>query len=322
MINTFPDEFSVEGAEKDKDVRYVEQKIDSGIIEFLFVKEPRIARSNKVLNAFTSAMTILLEESLKNNVQRAQEMADDYLHNIKKIHGNQKSIIERCVSGAEEQENYQEFVKSVAREVQENPSVTAEDICALSKEIRLIDYHIGGYNLLRDNSSRIAITDNHDLRKFLLGLSHLFFDSFSKNKVLVSLHEIDKDFRCSFEYETFNVAMHSFLENIVKYSKPYSKVRIYTQNTGQLIFQMESIRLEKDELTSIFKRGVSGRNVPDDLRGNGIGMYQLKKALDRSNISISIRPNYSKNSDLNGIQYAENIFSFTFPKFSFRDVSF
>ncbi len=129
--------------------------------------------------------------------------------------------------------------------------------------------------------------------------------------------EVDKNFLCSFEYETFNIAMHSFIENIVKYSKPYTTVRVYTQNeSGELVFEMESIRIDRNEISKIFERGVSGRHVPEYLRGKGIGMYQLKKALDRSRISIIISADLSKGTKIGDINYTKNTFVFRFPNYS------
>ena len=258
-----------------------------------------------------------MEGSVFHGLEMAKKMADDYLHNIVKIHGNQKSIVERCVSEAEGKENYNEFVTAVKENIQREPGIFAEDLCALSKEVRLIDYHIGGYKLLHDASARVSVTNNHNLKKFLLGLLHLFFDSFKKNNVLVSLHEVDENFFCAFEYETFNIAMHSFIENAVKYAKPYSKIVVHTKAGGrELSFVMESIRIEKDEIRKIYERGAYGSNVPEFLRGNGIGMYLLKQSLDRSNISIDIAPDYSQNSTgADNIQYIKNTFMFTFPKY-------
>ncbi|MEK7568672.1 MAG: ATP-binding protein [Patescibacteria group bacterium] len=319
VVNSFPDDFTVpkQESQKNKKSRYFRKNTSFGILEFLLIEEERVANSNKVFNAFVVAIETALEKSISHNLEKAREMADDYLHNIIKIHGNQKSIVERCVFGAEGQESYTDFVSVVKENVQRNPDMFAEDICALSKEIRLVDYHIGGYNLLRDASSRVTITDNHNLKKFLLGLSHLFFEFFRKNNVVVSLHDISESFLCSFEYETFNIAMHSFLENTVKYSKPYSRIIVYTRTeSGELIFQMESVRIEKDEIIKIFERGVFGRCVPEDLRGSGIGMYQLKKALDRSRISVTVSPDHSQSSEVNGVRYTKNTFSFRFPKYS------
>ncbi len=280
FINSFPADFVTpkQGKEEKDKSRYIRKDLEFGTLEILTIGEERIAYSNRVFNPFVSAIETVVTQSMSNSSQKAKEMSDDYLHNIVKIHGNQKSIVERCVHGAEGQASYNDFVATVKRDIEKKPDEFAEDICALSKEVRLVDYHIGGYKLLQDSFSRINITDNHNLRKFLLGLSHLFFESFTKNSVVLSLHDIDENFLCSFEYETFNIAMHSFLENTVKYSKPYSRVNVYTHTeSGDLIFEMESVRIEKDETEKIFERGVFGRNVPDDLRGSGIGMYGLKK---------------------------------------------
>ena len=317
MLDTFPVTFSSPSDERQKSdgERYLRKRIETGIFEVLLVKENRVANSNSVFNAFIASVEAIVVGLTSHSVGKAREMADDYLHNMIKIHGNEKSIIERCIFEAEGMLTHGEFVAAIKQKMISNSDEFAEDICALSQEIRLVDYHIGSYNLLREVSSRISITNNHNLRKFLLGLSHLFFDALSKNHILLSLHDVDKDFACSFEYETFNSAMHCFIENIVKYAKPYSKVSVYTLNqTGELVFEMESIRIEKSETMTILERGVYGRNVPEYLRGSGIGMYQLKKALVRSGISFFIIPDHALDSEMNDVRYTKNTFKFNFPQ--------
>ena len=314
-MDSFPNGFLSPGSDgfnKDGE-RYLHKNLKNGEYEILLAAEPRIANSNKVFNAFILALETILESITEHTSQRAQELTDDYLHNIIKIHGNQKSIIERCVADSEGQTSYRDFVAATAKSLQKRPGDFAEDICALSKEIRLVDYHIGGHKLLKD-SSRISITDNHDLKKFLLGLSHLFFESLSKKGVLLELYKMEDGFRCSFEYETFNIAMHNFIENIVKYAQPKSTVTVSTNSIERmLMFQMLSIKIEPDEKEHILQRGVHGTHVPREKRGSGIGMYQMKKALDRSGILIDIVPDQSQSFDIDGIKYGRNTFIFHFP---------
>ena len=131
---------------------------------------------------------------------------------------------------------------------------------------------------------------------------------------MFSLHDIDETFTCSFEYETFSMAMHCFIENATKYVKPYSKVVAYTDcEERKLIFEMESIRIEKEEVDRLYERGSFGMNVPEDLRGSGIGMYQIKKALARSKIKDSIVSKLNEQSELQGVRYTKNSFTFELP---------
>lgn len=320
LIDSFPSEFETpeQDQQRDSQVRYIRKNIEStadiAVLEILLTEESRIANSNKVFNSFVTTLEVAVRGFMELSGGVAKAMADDYLHNVIKIHGNQKSIIERCVSRAEGSSlTYKDFIDAVKSDIQTRPEVFADDICALSQEIRLIDYHIGGYKLLRDKHTRISITDNHNLRKFLLGLSHLFFDTFKKKGVILSLHSLDDSFHTSFEYETFNIAMHSFLENAVKYSRPYSKITVNLErDISRLVFEMESVRIEKHELETILERGTYGVNVPEDLKGTGIGMYQLKTALERSGIAFSITPDHSRSWELDGVRYTRNLFSFDF----------
>ncbi len=319
LVNSFPLEFTIPQSEneKNKKTRYLRKGISTGTFEILLVDEDRVANSNKVFNAFVVSIENILEDLTTHTSTKAREIADDHLHNIIKIHGNQKSIIERCVLNAEGESSYSDFVNSVKKDIEIRPGEFAEDLCALSNEVRLVDYHLGGYKLLSDSSSRITITHNHNVRKFLLGLCNLFFDSLKKDNVFLNVHEIDWNFLCSFEYETFNIAMHSFLENAVKYVKPYSRIDVFIRaELGELVFEMESVRIEKNEIRSILGRGIYGQNVPQNLRGSGIGMYLLKRALERSEIEFNILPDHTRGSNVDGVKYTPNTFVFRFPKYS------
>ena len=314
LLNSFPPDFNLNNF---KEKRFFSSSTDTGIVEGVIIDEPRISRSNKVFSSFTSLLVSIINSSMLKNIEKAKGISDDYLHNIIKIHGDQKSIIERCIASSEGQENYADFVEEVRKNIQRNPQIFAQDICALSREIRLVDHQIGGYNLIHDLSSRISITDNHNLKKFILGLLHIFYDTFNKSGVKISMYDVDENFTCSFEYETFNIAMQNFIENALKYAMPDSKIVVKTTTKGELVFTMDSIRIDKDEVERIFERGVYGRCVPQDLKGQGIGMYQLKKALDRSGVFINIIPDLSESSELAGIRYTKNTFVFKFPKYSF-----
>ncbi|MDD2208752.1 MAG: hypothetical protein PHU45_05355 [Bacilli bacterium] len=315
LLNYFPDNFiaPAEDEYRDDKTRYIRKNVSFGVLEVLMKKEKRITDSNKVFKAVVNS----LEDILERTTSLAKDIADDYLHNVIKIHGNQKNILERCIFGIEGQEKHSDFVQAVKNKMSSSLDESAEDICALVKETRLVDYHIGAYNLFHNLSPKPNITENHNLKKFLLGLSHLFFDSLNKNNITLSLHKVNSNFKCAFEYETLNVAMHCFIENLVKYVKPYTTVYADSDDSnGRLVFTMESIRIEKKELSDIYERGVSGSNVPSDLRGNGIGMYQLKKAIDRSGISLNIDIDYSQNSEVDEIAYTKNTFTFHFSEYS------
>ncbi|MEK9160915.1 MAG: hypothetical protein AAB440_02690 [Patescibacteria group bacterium] len=317
IFSTFPESF-VSPSTPSSHVggqRYLRQAAAFGSYEILLQEEPRISNSNKVFNAFVQLTEQTLAAAVHNLSAKALELSDDYLHNIVKIHGNQKSIVERCVASAEGQPTYADFENTVREYVQTHPQETATDLCALSNEIRLVDYHIGGYNLLRGAHTRTSVREVN-LKKFLLGLSHLFFQQLSKNRIMLSLHNVDEHMLCAFDYETFNVAMHGFLENTTKYAKPYSKISVFTKSgSGDLVFEMQSIRIEKNETNIILERGEYGKNVPDDLRGSGIGMYQLKKALDVSGIQFGVFPDHTTQEYVDKVPYTPNTFVFTFPKY-------
>jgi signal transduction histidine kinase len=319
VFNTFPEDFDYELL-KIKDNRYFVKEYDYGSLE-VFVSsdknnnDQRLVHSNKNFNSlirFIEGISPLLIKNIKDNTE---EILDEYLHNIIKIHGNQKVIVERFTYFEKPTESYSDFVEAVENKIREKPEEFSRDICELSKEIRFMDYHIGGYRLLNNKNLEKDIT-RQNLKRFLLGLSHQFFKDLSINDINLDLRDINENIFCYFEYETFNIAIHNFFQNAVKYTKPQSLIKVSTDNKSQLklIFSMYSVKIEENEKKTIFDRGTYGVNTPKELRGNGIGMNTIKKALERSNIKLEIEVNQNTSVVSNGIPYTQNVFYFIFPK--------
>lgn len=323
ILNTFPEDFKVENySEKERGVTY--QFVSKGdlVNNFEFFignskQNERLIKSRKNFNVILGIIEPIIELVAKNLKEDTNSILEEYLHNLVKIHGNQKSIIERFTDFDKPQESFNDFVDSVSLKIRNNPDQFAKDICDMSKEIRLMDYHIGGYRLLNDKKTEKSLT-KQNLKKFLLGLSHQFFKDLSGNNIYIELNGVSDKIYCLFEYETFNIAMHNFLQNAVKYSKPNSRIHVKTNDSKkQLIFSMDSVKIERDEMENLFEKGVYGKNTPEKFRGDGIGMNTLKKALMRSNITLHIDPEYANNENYNGVEYVRNVFRFNFPENSY-----
>lgn len=322
IINTFPVNFNISKIEKNK---YIKKDCDFGTLEIFISNEKkdknedRFIYSNKnfksLVNIIEGLSPIFIKE-IKNNTE---EILDEYLHNIIKIHGNQKAIVERFTYFDKPTESHSDFIDAVENRIKEKPEQFARDICELSKEVRFMDYHIGGYNLLNNKKIEKSIT-RQNLKRFLLELSHQFFKDLSSNNISINLRDVRDDVFCSFEYETFSIAIHNFLQNAVKYAKPNSLIKVFTDTENkQLIFSMDSVKIEKNEMDRIYEKGTFGINTPERLRGNGIGMNTLKKALERSSINIYIAPDFNKSELFNGIHYVRNVFYFTFPTGNYKN---
>lgn len=322
LVDTFSQKYySLTEEEIGKNSRYYNEKCEFGFLEIYIKDESRLINSNKNYNVLVSTTKELIRILLEGLSKDAGDIIDEHLHNIIKIHGNQKSIIERCTYSGVHHESYGEFVKFVESNLLASPNQFAHDLCELSKEINFMDYHIGGYRLMSDKKMKKTVSFQ-GLKKFLLGLSYSFFDEFNKNKILLNLHDVDEKVFCEFEYETFNIAMHCFLQNAAKYAMPGSKIHVRTNDTKrQIIFSMTSVKIEKNEMGKIFEKGVYGVNAPQVLRGDGIGMFTLKKALERSGIDIYIDADYANNQNDGTVEYVKNSFELTFPngKYEVRD---
>jgi signal transduction histidine kinase len=110
------------------------------------------------------------------------------------------------------------------------------------------------------------------------------------------------------DYKMFNLAMHHFMNNAVKYAKPYSKISIsFNFKDSILSIVMMSVKIDKDEIKEIFKLGVSGKNV-GTRAGDGVGMFMIDKALTLLGAKMNIHPDYMKHETVHDTHFTENTF--------------
>ncbi len=321
VIDTIPESFkdkrddgSINGGFRKSRYRRYLTDFDHGSIDMI-VMDDRIIRTNKNFFAFVNAMKTLAETMVAKIDEEVSNVVDDFFHNIIKIHGDERNIIDRCLpKNNGEGLTCKDIVKEIEKHIKSNSGEVAEDLFELSREIDFMDYHFSGYRLMYNKQQESLTVTRHNLKKFLLKIYHRFLNDFADNNVKVNLHDMEDKYYCEFEYETLNVAMHNFFQNAAKYALPNSRISVNVDEEDRLIFDMMSIKIEKGEMNSIKERGVFGVNTPDILKGAGIGMYQIDIALKRNNINFYILPDYSKYVEFEGTPYVKNKFEFTFSK--------
>ncbi len=196
-------------------------------------------------------------------------------------------------------------------------SQAAETLLYLQKRIVELGAHMVSFELLHLNDEIELSKNHHNIRRLILNVWHAFDDNRESTGLNLKFHfdndeaESNKVF---LDYKIFNAALYNFLNNTFKYAHPHTDIHVdfsHNLSTGEfeLIFSMRSLRVEPDELDSIFDLGKRGKNARE--RGNGIGMFVVKKALNLNGFNIHVRPEYSDRRDWDRRQYIWNRFFVT-----------
>ena len=81
---------------------------------------------------------------------------------------------------------------------------------------------------------------------------------------------------------------------MAKYVRPHTDVTIsfsYNKKSLSIIFNMQSVHIEKSEIKDIFKEGYSGLEAKKSKKdGEGIGMYRAQVLLDLNGGTINVEP--------------------------------
>ena len=184
---------------------------------------------------------------------------------------------------------------------------------------RVADFQaqIEGFKLLSNDEIRLDL-GMHNLKKVLLNILYPFYAEFHNKNVIVEIQisdDVAEENKMKIDYKIFNVAMHHFFNNIVKYTKPNSMVNIrFDSLTNNLTFEMLSVRIEQEEMEKIFELGISGANV-GNLGGDGVGMFMVKKSLQFLGCEINIISNYLTTIYLDDVPYTENKFLVKFQSY-------
>jgi hypothetical protein len=151
---------------------------------------------------------------------------------------------------------------------------------------------------------------NHDIRKVVLNLLHVFLQDFAELRVKVKVSQCST--KVALDYDTFHSAVYHVLDNAAKYVMPDSDLLIdFRAVEGQfrIEFSMFSLKIRDQEVARIGDEGFSG-SLPQSLgkAGHGLGMFRTKRLLKANVGAIEIKPNVAPDraTTYNGNPYEEN----------------
>lgn len=295
---------------KNKLLRNVYRKTRNGSVRLVIFKEKDLMNSSRLVSNKIDIYTDTIDILIKIKADQAS-LYKILFHNLITTHASLQGEVGSIVKEEDMMGslNYKEQINVIEKNIKLNTKSASESMLEISKGINAFQAQIQGIKMLRSDI-RLDL-GLHSIKKLLLNIIYPFYNEYNKRNIDIKIN-IDDDLsdgnKLKIDYKIFNVAMHHFLNNISKYTKPYSKVDIRFNFTGNsLEFTMESAKIEKDEILTIFELGVSGKNVRN-LAGDGVGMYMVKKALDLHGYRMEVIPSYSTKTEYDGVDYTKNKF--------------
>jgi hypothetical protein len=153
----------------------------------------------------------------------------------------------------------------------------------------------------------------HPIKKVILNVLHTFFVDFSDNEVFVKIEDYLGKIRI--DYETIQVALYHLIENASKYVKPKSTMEISfkeIENELKVVFEMDSLNIEDDEIEEIFNEGYSGKNARKiGKSGEGLGLSRIEQMLQLNKGFLEIEKGQEVEKVM-GFRFARNKFILSF----------
>lgn len=279
-------------------------------LRLIIVNDEALLNSSSMLTR--TAETYLNFAPVIKGIKRDNEAGYKvFFHNLITTHaqlqGEVESILpEHSLIGCD---THNQQLNVAKKAIQTQVDVAADAILQISK--RTVDFQsqIEGFKILTGDVK--PDFGKHNIKRALLSVLYPFFDQLNEANVYVDIRisdEIANKNLIHMDYKLFNVAMHHFFNNIAKYCKPHTNVNVfYRQENNTLLFEMHSVRIDREELQQVFKLHVSGIHAKA-FGGDGIGMYMVGTALELMGSRMEISPEYSTQEVLEDIPYVKNKF--------------
>ncbi len=299
---------------KKSNCRQVYKKYNIGSVRILGQADDDALVTAKIANRTADVYSSLLATLL--DIKKQQEIQYSiFSHNLITTHSRLQDEIASIIPEEKLARalTYNEQVAEVRSAIESDVLGTSESIFEIAKRIIDLQSQITGFKVLSGEIKPNIFPQN--IKKVLLNIIYPYYEDFRKINVDIKLYiedAIAAGNLLPLDYKLFNIAIHHFLNNALKYSYPDSHIDIrFDVSSKTLSFDMISLRIEEFELETIFELKVSGTNAKG-IPGDGIGMYMLQKALKLLEANMKIQPDYTFEKWLEGKAYHRNIFYINF----------
>lgn len=291
--------------------RYLEKNHFS--VWVISVNDNDLYNSAKRFNLIVNTYTELAESFSEHFLLKMNA----HSHTITTIQGQMSTKLEGLISRKHfKSSTYVESIEKIEKLLSGKEKELSEILFYLDKRLSDMKNQIDGFNLLYADGGIMPKTEDYEfvnIKKVLLGIATPFLDNFRDKGVRLDVDNISDDYaqqnKINLHYKFFNLSLYNFFDNVAKYTKTNTDLKITFKNETQnfsILFEMISRHIEEDEFERIFEDSYSGRHSAGQ-SGNGIGMFYTKKALNMIGLDIcvdSVNGAYTFNGD----KYSNNIF--------------
>lgn len=276
-------------------------------------------RNNRIINyqiellRQSAKILLLIKDSIYEEIySKIRKRYDSIVHNIKTLNTQNSQLIYNYAPMlfADNVDNRYSIIKDAIEDA--DIKKTTLLIFQLLKNLEHISNEFITHDNLFINNPKLSKA-KHPLHKLILNAYQTFFLDFKQNKIEFKIDNYEK--RINVDYNTFSLGLYHIFLNAVKYIKPNTVMQVsFEESRGKLlvVFSMNSLFIEQDEIDKIFEDGYSGKH-PTALnkKGNGLGMNIIKKAIELNGGQFFVRPGtiYKEHKKIN---YAYNKFIIEF----------
>lgn len=235
------------------------------------------------------------------------------LHNIKTTYAHALQEMRNLIPDSVLRQHRRDSCADFESVIRNNIKDTARTLFRISKDLYEIKSEFSIYDKLK--AGKMSIDKRpYNIRDIIMLVLYPFFEDFNKSDVFVDVKNFNDS--VSVDFETFQIAIYHIIENMAKYVRPHTDVTIsflYNKKSLSIIFNMQSVHIEKSEIKDIFKEGYSGLEAKKSKKdGEGIGMYRAQVLLDLNGGTISVEPE-DQYEEAKGIKYSSNKFIIILP---------
>lgn len=297
--------------------KHVYREYPDWIVRLIALKDEELLKSGRIATRTADAYAELAPIVI--GMRESQEKASKvFFHNLVTTHaqlqGEAESILpERALMATN---SHADQLKVAQEAVRQKPDVAADALLQITKRVVDLQSQIQGFKILTGEAT--VDFGSHNLRKALFSVISPFYEKFFQAHLDLKIHiteEASAAKMVRLDYKLFNVALHHFLSNALKYAKPRSYIDIsFDLESMVLETSMISVKIELEEMKEIFKLGTSGKHAAA-FSGEGIGMYMVGRALEimNSRMEIITDPSYPEEVIL-GVPYTKNRFLIHLPR--------
>jgi signal transduction histidine kinase len=286
---------------------------EGGKVEIVTNDKDLIA-SRKLLYKYARSISKLISSL----VDSFEKVITSHSHNLSKIKGQLQQKMEQVVDDLmlSKAPDYQSQRTAVIESITADPALAADVLIYLQKRAFEIGAHITSFELAHQTAPVTLSPAHHNIRRVILNVLHIFHDEMNEQNITISLKFSDLDAqenKVHFDYSTVYAALYNLVDNLIKYARPYTDLRFYFEPNSRIVISTISVRIEHRELEDIFTLGFRGEHAKDGFPGTGVGMFVVRRALEKNGMKIKVEPDYAQCERINDTDYILNKFIIELP---------